>query len=253
MQHFTIFVPGWNVEKWVCHALCSALNQSYPNFNVVFCDDASTDDTPAIVHRLKTFHRERERLSIITNGHNMKMPWNLRYMRTTELPANSPEDIIFILDADDFLPHQDVLSDLAQYFDNDPELWMTYGSYDRWPDPTYMPNPAEDYPQEVKDNCSFRAFRKPCFNHPLVFKRFLWDHITDDDLKNDAGEWNRGGYDWLIMMPMLELANNGHWKWLPDILYTYNEDNPFSDSRVNVAACELPHQEVAHRPPRTPL
>jgi hypothetical protein len=112
-----------------------------------------------------------------------------------------------------------------------------------------MPNPAEDYPPDVKANRSYRAFRKPCFNHPLAFRRFLWNMITEQELQYDDGTWFRGGYDYLIMMPMLELAGT-RWKYLPDILYVYNEENPLSDSRVNTEACEIPHQIVMQRPMR---
>ena len=36
-------------------------------------------------------------------------------------------------------------------------------------------------------------------------------------------------WDLAIMFPMLEMASDGHIRFIPDVLYIYNADNPLSD------------------------
>ena len=49
MNHFTIIITGYNVEKWINQCLESALKQNYKNFDVIFIDAESTDQTNNIV------------------------------------------------------------------------------------------------------------------------------------------------------------------------------------------------------------
>jgi hypothetical protein len=37
------------------------------------------------------------------------------------------------------------------------------------------------------------------------------------------------------MFPMLEMSGEEHYRFLPDILYIYNESNPLNDHKVNMA------------------
>lgn len=43
-----IIIPVFNAERHIKQTLNSLLNQTYPNFRILLCDDASTDSTPAI-------------------------------------------------------------------------------------------------------------------------------------------------------------------------------------------------------------
>ena len=56
------------------------------------------------------------------------------------------------------------------------------------------------------------------------------------------------------MMPMLELASFGHFKWNPEILYVYNEENTMSEAK-NEQRMEgvRVHNTVNARAKRKPL
>lgn len=45
----SIIIPTYNMEKFVCDAIDSALNQTYPNCEIILVDDGSTDNTLKII------------------------------------------------------------------------------------------------------------------------------------------------------------------------------------------------------------
>jgi len=48
---FSIFIPVWNGAHWVSAAIESVLAQTYPNWELVIGDNASSDDLKAILSR----------------------------------------------------------------------------------------------------------------------------------------------------------------------------------------------------------
>lgn len=49
----SICIPTYNGSTFIEEALCSAINQSYPNLEIVVSDDASSDNTLAIIESYK--------------------------------------------------------------------------------------------------------------------------------------------------------------------------------------------------------
>ena len=45
----SIIIPVWNGEKYLAEAIQSALDQDYPNKEILVIDDGSTDDTAKII------------------------------------------------------------------------------------------------------------------------------------------------------------------------------------------------------------
>lgn len=245
MTHFQVVVPAYNTERYIKRCLYSIEAQStYPDFDVLLIDDDSTDSTGKLMNEFAV--GAEFPIRVIHNDTNMKMPYNLTYAR-----EGNPEDVILLVDGDDFLPRDPaVLFSLAHHFD-DSNLWLTYGSYTRVPDPNYMPNPALDYPDHIKSAMAYRG-SVPVYNHPIAFRRHLLNQISNAELQDDDGNWFQDSYDHCIMIPMLELAWR-HYKWLPDILYVYNEDNPLSDAKIRPQGGERTHSTINRRPRRVPL
>lgn len=72
-------------------------------------------------------------------------------------------------------------------------------------------------------------------SHLRTWKSWLWKKIELEDLKDEKGNyWNVAG-DLAFMFPMLEMSGEEHYRFLPDILYIYNESNPLNDHKVNMA------------------
>jgi glycosyltransferase involved in cell wall biosynthesis len=231
------------VEAWIERCLKSIQNQRYPFFNVVMVDDASTDRTGAIMDRFDNG------TSVLHNLVNVKMPRNLCCLR-----EGNPDHVIVIVDGDDYLPHEHVLDIIAWRYE-DPDLWLMYGSYTRYPDPTLMPNPALPYPADVIAGRSFRQYSADAllYNHPLTFRRRLLQNIEDWELQDDQGVWFETCYDHAIMMPMLEMAAPDHFKWNPEVLYVYNEENPHSEAKQTRDIAVRTHNIINARPKRDQL
>jgi glycosyltransferase involved in cell wall biosynthesis len=244
--HVTVFVPGYNVEKYIARCLDSLLSQTWENTNIAVLNDASTDSTGSIIAEYELANQ----IGLISfhNHKNLKMPRNLTYLR-----YGHPNDVIVIVDADDYLPHNRVIATIADYY-KDPDLWLMYGSYTRYPDPTHMPNPAKPFPVDVIAQRSFRNYSQIdlVYNHPLTFRRRLLQNIADWELQDDDGNWFTVAYDHTVMMPMLEMAT-GHFKWCPDILYVYNEENEASEAKGDPSEGIRVHNIVNARVKRDPL
>jgi glycosyltransferase involved in cell wall biosynthesis len=62
----SVIMPAHNRRNVVADAVASVLTQTYPNFELLVCDDASEDDTPAVLAefadaRVKILHHEERR------------------------------------------------------------------------------------------------------------------------------------------------------------------------------------------------
>jgi len=69
----TIMIPTYNQSAFILNAINSALDQNYPNLEVIVGDDASTDTTSEI---LKTI--DDSRLKIVRNTFNLGRVGNYR-------------------------------------------------------------------------------------------------------------------------------------------------------------------------------
>lgn len=88
-----VIVPCYNVEEYIAEALESLLNQSFQNFEIIVIDDASLDNTCAIV---KQYAERDSRIKLIPNEKNM----GVAYIRNIGLSLCNKEYIAY-MDADD--------------------------------------------------------------------------------------------------------------------------------------------------------
>ena len=69
-NHFTIVIPAYNCEQWAVRNLNSALRQNYDNYDIVYVDDCSTDNTLEIVKEV--LDKSDKKFKIVSNKENMK-------------------------------------------------------------------------------------------------------------------------------------------------------------------------------------
>jgi len=249
MSHFAFFVPAYNAENHLRRCLNSVHAVEYPNFEVILVDDASTDSTGDIMDEFADLSHVQ--CTVFHNDENLRMPHTL-WDAIKKLP-NGDDDVFFLLDGDDFLPHKDVLNILNGFY-SDHGLWLTYGSFLRYPDPYNVMNQAIPYPRSVIKERRYRKYYRNCYNHPITFRRHLFDHIEEKELRDNDGRWFGAAYDHALIIPMLELASPNHFTWVPDFLYVYNEENEnseFRDEKKNAEAART-HSVVDGRSPREP-
>lgn len=89
----SIIIPCKNYSNFVEEAICSALNQTYKNIEIVAVDDGSTDNSLEVMGKYP--------IKVIEHPYNMGLP----FARNTAIKESSGE-LIIPLDADDQL-HQD--------------------------------------------------------------------------------------------------------------------------------------------------
>lgn len=91
--YFSIVIPAFNREKEIVRAIDSCLKQSFPEFEVVVVDDASTDHTAAVVASIQD-----SRVKLVRHEVNR----NVCPARNTGSEHSRGEWVIF-LDSDDIL------------------------------------------------------------------------------------------------------------------------------------------------------
>lgn len=115
------------------------------------------------------------------------------------------EDVILLLDGDDWLSSRYTLSTLLDYYEKD-DCMLTYGSYVYNPGGTRGIEPSR-YPAEV---VSANTYRDDMWraSHLRSFTYNLWKNLDHKDLKDKEGNYYKMAYDQAIMLPLLEMASN---------------------------------------------
>lgn len=243
-----VIIPSYNCSEWIERTMQSVADQDFPDVQVLVIDDASTDEAPGII---ESFCKERPGWLMMFNRVNRRAGWNLHYGIRDMNPR--PDEVVFILDGDDFLPHPGVLSRIAEVYE-DPTAWFVYAKYESWPHNTGQTQ-SRPYPEEWLADAPNGRLRleENLANHPLTFRAFLAYALSEAEMTDDRGRWFRAGYDRCMFIPMLELASQGHVRFVDEVLYCYNAVNPLSDTYVNLSDAQAAHRAVAARPPRLPL
>lgn len=220
-NHITILILARNVSSWIDKCIQSALNQDYDNFNIIFIDACSTDNTYNI---MKEYELKNENLLVIQNS-TRKFPSENMLIGTK---MSKKESIIVILDGDDWLKHENVLARInSEYVKKD--CWMTYGTYEEFPyrDVSHI---YHRYPKEIIEKNSFREYQWLA-SHLRTYKRELFLHINEEDLKDKDGNFFDVAGDMAVQFPMLEMSGHKS-SYIPDILYVYNRTNPNSEACI---------------------
>jgi glycosyltransferase involved in cell wall biosynthesis len=216
-----ILTTTYNCEKYVERCLYSIMSQSYKDFKCYITDDLSTDSTTDIIEEIiKTDNR----FILIKNKEKMYQPGNYdQVIRGLNINDN---EICVEVDGDDWLPNSNVFSFINNVY-KDENVWMTSGSFKYHDGRPGFANPPKNF-----TNVREQTFT---LSHMRTWKSWLWKKIKEEDLKDDIGNyWSVAG-DLSFMFPMLEMSGENHFKYISDVLYTYNESNPLNDHKVNMS------------------
>lgn len=77
MPKISVIMGIYNVEKTLAEALDSILIQSFQDFEIIMCDDSSTDETISIA--LKYKERFPNKIVLLSNNRNMGLNYTLNY------------------------------------------------------------------------------------------------------------------------------------------------------------------------------
>src|SRR5207237_7043535 len=95
MPKVSVIIPTHNRSGFLRLAVLSVLKQTFPDFELVIVDDASGDDTPAVVKRF-----EDPRIRYIRHERNLR----IAAARNTGISNSTGEYVAFLDDDDEWLP-----------------------------------------------------------------------------------------------------------------------------------------------------
>jgi glycosyltransferase involved in cell wall biosynthesis len=216
-----ILTTLFNAEDYIEKCLGSIMGQTFKDFKCFITDDLSTDKSVELVRNMINGD---DRFELIVNSEKLYQPGNydsvIRHNSTI-----SDMDIIVEIDGDDWLPTAKTL----EYINNiylDENIWLTNGSF------RYSTG-QKGFSSRQKIDDSLRLVPMTC-SHLRTWRAFLWRKIKEEDLKDENGKyWSVTG-DLAFMYPMLEMAGDEHYKFIDEITYVYNGENPLNDHKVNL-------------------
>ena len=215
MTKFKIVINCGPCQDFIEKCIASVKAQSLTSWEGYVTVDPCGDNTYAFAlraaagdPRIRVKQNERRRYSMCNLVHAIQ--WS----------NAEPEDVIATLDGDDWFADDDALRTIAEAYEEF-DCWITYGSWlANVVGPSGRPNgcwPA--YPEGTTD------FRRHRFLGTAVrtWKRWLWDHLRDSDLRNEAGEYVRVSEDQIIMIPLLEMCGTSRAKHIAAPIMVYNK------------------------------
>jgi hypothetical protein len=207
--------------------------------------DPSEDRTVELANK---FCALDSRIKVIANSTHMYSIPNIIRSITEQDPED--DDIIAILDGDDWLAMNISLELVKDYYDANPELLVTHGSWVSYPDPNVINNSCpyteEDWNKGIR-KVDWRA------SHLRTFKYKVWKNVKHDDLKGPDGEFIRVAGDLAVMYPMLEMSGRDRVQFIPEKIYVYNQETQYNDHKLRVQEQMNMADYIASKPPYSRL
>lgn len=115
---FSIIIPNYNNAKWLEKCLNSVLHQTYTNYEIIFIDDMSDDNSLEIANKMLTGHKVLKTPYKKYNGGTR----NIGIMQATG-------DYIICIDSDDWLKNENVLQDINENLDDEDIMFLGFDLY----------------------------------------------------------------------------------------------------------------------------
>jgi glycosyltransferase involved in cell wall biosynthesis len=197
------------------------MTQNHNDFRCFITDDLSTDNTR---NKIKNLIQNDNRFTLIENTKKMYQPGN--YDQIIRGNYNVKDDDICIeVDGDDWLPDAEVFNRIESTYLDD-NVWLANGAFKFHDGRMGFSSPHTNF-----DNIRHQPFT---LSHIRTWKGFLWRKIKQEDLKDSNGEyWDVAG-DLAFMFPMVEMSGIDHYRFMYDINYVYNDENPLNDHKLHL-------------------
>lgn len=175
----SIVLPTYNGARYLAQSIQSCRDQTYPYWELIAVDDASTDETPAI---LSGFAAQDDRICVIRHAENKKLPGALN----TGFAQARGDYLTWTSDDNLFRP--EALAALVDFLEAHPEIDLVYTDYS-----------LIDETGEVTKHISARDPRSlvykssvgPCFLHRREVYDVVGGYAEDLFLAEDYDYWLR--------------------------------------------------------------
>ena len=231
----TIITAAYNCEKYIERCILSVMSQNFKDFKCYITDDMSTDGTKNVIN--ETIKGD-SRFVLIENHSKFYPPGNFNQIINGR--ALDGDEICVEVNGDDWLANPNVLSKIDDVY-KDQNVWITSGSFKY-----HDGRPGFNKPLTSTENLRTSSFT---LSHLRTWKAWLWKKIKEEDLRDPNGVYWPVAGDLSFMWPMVEMAGLEHFKFIPDVLYIYNEGNPINDHKVNFSKVIENHKLIANKPP----
>lgn len=218
MPKLVIVTASYNNAQWVTHYIDSLTQQTFRDWIAIYIDDNSSDNTFELLEDLIKQHSLTSHFVLIKNKKRLGHLLN-QYSAIYSCTADS---IIVILDGDDWLAHERALEIIYQAY-ADGNTWLTYGQF--WYLQKNKKGFCKPIPSEIIEQNNIRTISWRT-SHPRTFYAGLFHRIKFEDLLYENYFFPKCA-DVATMFPMIEMAGT-HIKFIPDVLYIYNDNNPIS-------------------------
>ncbi len=261
-----VVIPSYNNAHYIERTLNSVFSQEYSNYRVVFIDDGSSDDSVQVMNQyIEENNDVADKITFIQNERRWRKLRNVYYGIHRHC---ADEEIVVMLDCDDFLAHPDVFKMINDLY-ADPDVWFMYGGDEPYPKAEAAAwgitkaNMSQPTPDEVIRNNSFREYNW-VYMHIRTFRAWLFkitplDEMISAKVAGYQGKFYPACIDYIFLYPMLERAG-WHMRYNPEFIYYWNADNPINSFKVDrtlqaASATETrqkkSYQPLAHAQPYT--
>lgn len=220
---FVIVTASYNNFLWYARNLDSVFNQDYKNYRMIYIDDNSYDGTGILVRDYIAKHGKESLVTVVCNQERRGATENIY----NAIHSCNKDEIVIILDGDDWLAHKDVLNHLNHIY-QDPHVWLTYGQFQWFPN--NAPGFAHEVPGSILQENKIREYAWVT-THLRTFYAGLYHQIKQEDLMYEGQFYPMTG-DLAIMFPLIELAGT-HCKFVDEVLCIYNTANAINDDKVD--------------------
>jgi GT2 family glycosyltransferase len=116
----SIVLPAYNGSRYLGAAIESCLQQTFPDWELILVDDASTDDTPALMSR---YAARDNRIRVFRNAANSKLPKSLNH------GFAQARGELFTWTSDDNCYRPEALATMVNLLKNNAQVDVVYTNY----------------------------------------------------------------------------------------------------------------------------
>jgi hypothetical protein len=159
-------------------------------------------------------------------------------------PNIADDELLIEVDGDDWLPDANVFKRINEVY-KDENVWIANGSF-------RYSNGQQGFSSKQAINSSLRSSRFTA-SHIRTWRAFLWRAIKEEDLRDENGDYWQWSGDLCFMFPMLEMATEEHYTFMPEINYVYNAENPINEHKVDMSMVNDHANRIRSKQPYTKL
>lgn len=217
---FSIIIPAYNVEKYICECIFSLKIQTFTDFEIIIVDDGSSDGTANICDNLSLYYTNLQ-IKVIHQKNQRQIAARMNGF------DNSNGEFCIFVDADDKLVPT-ALEKIKRIIDEYDTDIVIYNGLRVWSDKSVMFWPHYKNTTTYMADQLYDDFKKDA----LITSRFnnVWNKAFRRSIILDSQRFNNvsfisNGEDYIMQLPWFDRANNA--TYFPENLYLYraNEES----------------------------